>query len=253
MNPKITFVNTDLKINHEKLDHDMYQITVSDFVSEVNKSKQDNNIYFFKDLNHFLNINIDRIDTTNAIFFYFNSYQDVEEGLLRSTNKDISAICDKIKTEYFLNDVIHMSTLIKQEFCPKQCKSVFCHVESRHEDIDNVSDLLGKFISHYYNDISKLEFFEFNLVLRELLTNAVKHGNKLDMTKDIIFAVFLNIHEGRIGFAVKDEGEGFDFKEHLHLIEKDELRINERGLFLINEFCNKIYSKNNLIIVELKK
>ena len=50
MNPKITFVNTDLKINHEKLDHDMYQITVSDFVSEVNKSKQDNNIYFFKEL-----------------------------------------------------------------------------------------------------------------------------------------------------------------------------------------------------------
>jgi len=112
---------------------------------------------------------------------------------------------------------------------------------------------LGKFINNHYRDITKLEFFEFNLVLRELLTNAVKHGNKLDKTKDIIFAVFLNIDEGRIGFAVKDEGEGFDFKGHLHSIEKDELRINERGLFLINEFCNKIYSNNNLIIVELKK
>ncbi|HOQ80858.1 MAG TPA: ATP-binding protein [Candidatus Cloacimonadota bacterium] len=253
MYPKITFVNTDLKANHKKLDQNMDQLTVSDFVSEVNNCAKDDTVYIFENLNHFLNINIDRIIAFNTIFFYFNSYQDVIDGLSRSTNKDISAICDKIKTEHLLKDVVHMSTLIKQEFCHNQCKSVFCHVESCHEDIDNVSDLLGKFINNHYRDITKLEFFEFNLVLRELLTNAVKHGNKLDKTKDIIFAVFLNIDEGRIGFAVKDEGEGFDFKGHLHSIEKDELRINERGLFLINEFCNKIYSNNNLIIVELKK
>ena len=152
----------------------------------------------------------------------------------------------------YLNNVANIHKIVSKDFCKSQYKSVCCLANSLLEDIDRIADMLSQFIYSLIENINKLEFFQLNLVLRELLTNAVKHGNRLDKSKHIVFVMFFNILERKLGFAVQDEGNGFDFKKHLKTIEKDELRINERGLFLINEFCNKIYSKNNLLIVELK-
>lgn len=72
------------------------------------------------------------------------------------------------------------------------------------------------------------------LALRELLNNAVKHGNHLDDHKKIIYEIGC---DGRkFHLDVWDEGSGFQLPDH----QWDEsvtgvLHMNSRGLFIIQK------------------
>lgn len=57
------------------------------------------------------------------------------------------------------------------------------------------------------------QMFAVNLVMREGLTNAVLHGNKNDITKDV--RVTLKIVDGvSLFIEIEDQGNGFDWRKH---------------------------------------
>ncbi len=52
--------------------------------------------------------------------------------------------------------------------------------------------------------------FDVSLVLREGLTNAVKHGNRLDADKAVKYSI--QLFNDRLIVEIEDEGDGFDYK-----------------------------------------
>lgn len=52
------------------------------------------------------------------------------------------------------------------------------------------------------------------LLLREALNNAVIHGSKLDNTRSVTCQVSIN--NSQIDIAVKDEGDGFNWKDQIN-------------------------------------
>lgn len=57
------------------------------------------------------------------------------------------------------------------------------------------------------------QLFAVNLVMREGLTNAVLHGNKNDITKEVRFTLKI-VDETSIFLEIEDQGNGFDWRKH---------------------------------------
>lgn len=93
------------------------------------------------------------------------------------------------------------------------------------------------------------------LALREVVTNAVLHGNKEDPVKEV--EILIERKPDRLIFVVKDEGEGFDFETKGKEPETEEeiLAIRGRGLFLAKQIMDRVsyrYEKGSIIEMEKK-
>ena len=79
-------------------------------------------------------------------------------------------------------------------------------------NIDEVCKSVTRFLESKQERISP-HLFAINLVLREGLTNAVRHGNKNDPDKLVDFQ--LGIERGKsILLRIEDQGEGFDWNKY---------------------------------------
>ncbi len=87
-----------------------------------------------------------------------------------------------------------------------------------------------------YNEHS---VFAIRLALEEAITNAIKHGNKLDPTKRV--RVKASVTTVRTEITVEDQGPGFDRKgvpdptrdENLH-------KLSGRGILLMESYMNMV-------------
>ncbi|MCP4112340.1 MAG: ABC transporter substrate-binding protein [Desulfobacteraceae bacterium] len=82
-------------------------------------------------------------------------------------------------------------------------------------------------------------FSGLNLILRELLNNAVEHGNKNTESKKI-FCTVTNIRDSLFKIVVKDEGEGFDYTSLDMTMPEDKNQVRRRGYPFISAFTEEI-------------
>jgi serine/threonine-protein kinase RsbW len=98
-----------------------------------------------------------------------------------------------------------------------------------------VEEILEKMESlGIYNDIP----MELRLAIEEALTNAVKHGNKLDPEKSVSLRV--ETFPESVQIEIEDEGAGFDHgKVPLPTDDENIWKTSGRGVFLIRHFMDK--------------
>jgi serine/threonine-protein kinase RsbW len=75
--------------------------------------------------------------------------------------------------------------------------------------------------------------------VRESVTNAIQHGNKLDLKKkvDICFEVL----PGQLSISVRDQGNGFQADEIPNPLDSDNLlKPSGRGIFYIRTFMDEV-------------
>ncbi len=82
--------------------------------------------------------------------------------------------------------------------------------------------------------------FAIKLALEEALTNAVKHGNGNDASKQIV--VRYHISPARVLIMVRDEGPGFDLQAVPDPTADENLeRPNGRGIMLMHAYMTSIH------------
>ena len=78
-----------------------------------------------------------------------------------------------------------------------------------------------------------------SVAIRESVTNAVRHGNKLDSEKRVL--ICFEVKEGELRVSVEDEGEGFEPGEIPDpLAEENLLRASGRGIFFMKNFMDEV-------------
>ena len=78
-----------------------------------------------------------------------------------------------------------------------------------------------------------------SVAIRESVTNAVRHGNKLDPRKRVIVRFRYDAPEFTV--VVEDEGEGFNpEKVPDPLAEENLLRASGRGIFFMKNFMDEV-------------
>ena len=118
-------------------------------------------------------------------------------------------------------------------------------------------ELVDGFVSSLLKRIPQLNedkdtLFNIKLALHEAIINAVKHGNK--MNRNLPVQVDIKKDEGQIIIQVKDQGDGFDYKNLPDPITPENLeKLNGRGLFLIQNAMDRVeYADGGRIIKMVK-
>ena len=114
--------------------------------------------------------------------------------------------------------------------------------------VNNAVEEIKQFVSQY----TKQNIQSINLVLRELLNNAIEHGNKRNKSL-VVTCLVEYLGHSRFRITVEDEGEGFDLMRLDLRVSHDPSQIRNRGLSLINSYVDQIESnpKGNRITVYL--
>lgn len=87
--------------------------------------------------------------------------------------------------------------------------------------------------------------FKVSFVLRELMNNAVEHGNKFDITKQI--SCLITYDAPVFAIEISDEGSGFVINDAYLNVLDDEKRERRRGLKLIEELNFKVNIESSTI------
>ena len=77
------------------------------------------------------------------------------------------------------------------------------------------------------------------MAVREAVANAIKHGNKLDVTKKVNATFELNGHD--LSITISDEGTGFDPEKVSDPLNPQNLmKTSGRGIFYMRTFMDQI-------------
>lgn len=81
--------------------------------------------------------------------------------------------------------------------------------------------------------------FGVDMAVREALANAVKHGNKLDETKQV--EITLSNLDEAMEIVIRDFGEGFDVEEVPDPTNPENLlKASGRGILFMHNFVDKV-------------
>jgi serine/threonine-protein kinase RsbW len=89
------------------------------------------------------------------------------------------------------------------------------------------------------------------LCISEAVVNSIEHGNKNDYQKEVFIQI--NCRKGNICVEVRDEGEGFNYKN----IDNPTLNTNikketGRGIHIMKSLCSLVEFQNNGKCVQIK-
>jgi serine/threonine-protein kinase RsbW len=75
--------------------------------------------------------------------------------------------------------------------------------------------------------------------VRESVTNAIQHGNKLDSSKKV--DICFEVAPDRLSISVKDQGDGFQADKIPNPLDNDNLlKPSGRGIFYIRTFMDEV-------------
>lgn len=108
---------------------------------------------------------------------------------------------------------------------------------SRVEAVDQAAAAVSEFLSRA--GVAEDALFGIDMALREAVTNAVSHGNKLDETKFV--EVGLKSFPGSCEITVHDQGPGFNPSDIPDPTKEENiLKTSGRGIFFMRNFMDEV-------------
>ncbi|HAF15445.1 MAG TPA: ATP-binding protein [Blastocatellia bacterium] len=109
--------------------------------------------------------------------------------------------------------------------------------QSRVEAVDEAARAVSEFLGRA--GVGEDVVFGIDMAVREALTNAVVHGNKLDATKSV--EVSLKTLPGTFEISVHDQGTGFNPNDVPDpTIAENILKTSGRGIFFMRNFMDEV-------------
>jgi len=135
---------------------------------------------------------------------------------------------------YYMNINILQRTLLNNKFSTS--------LAEKSDIISAIKTIIRK--NHLSTTISD---YELTLILDEVITNAMEHGNNWYSNKKITVSVWIdNIS---LHIAVEDEGEGFDYENFKsECAHGNKLANRGRGLIIIKHFCKPVWMNSGRLI-----
>ena len=119
-------------------------------------------------------------------------------------------------------------------------------ISSEHKNVDRIVRETRTFLSQKGFSV----FSELKLVLREMLINAIEHGNKNNVDLPVS-CIIESKKDNFFSLKVKDKGAGFDHENVKMTMPEDPRTLRSRGFAIIKEFSEaiKFNKKGNEITV----
>ncbi|MCK9467757.1 MAG: SpoIIE family protein phosphatase, partial [Candidatus Absconditabacterales bacterium] len=108
-------------------------------------------------------------------------------------------------------------------------------IPSRKSEINSLHNYIMKVISLKGFDSDEVKF-KIRLIIDEIISNAVEHGNKLDNDKKIVIGH--KVIDNKLFLNVEDNGNGFNWQESIKKEPENNIRSDRgRGIIILRELC----------------
>lgn len=102
----------------------------------------------------------------------------------------------------------------------------------------NIGDVVSSFADYLKsNEIRAIPANQAIIVLRELLSNAMKHGNKYDKKTPVTIWID-RVQNNKFKITVKDLGCGFDYHSLDTTLPEDPKNLTKRGFKLVKAYTD---------------
>ena len=129
-----------------------------------------------------------------------------------------------------------MQHIVDQMFCVTRGTTfIVFEIPSIPEQVGRVVSACGDFLRRR----GLPESSAVTVVLRELLANAIEHGNRNVPARKVLARVQL-VEGNKFELAVEDEGAGFDWHDLDTSLPQDPHHIHNRGMVLIDALSDRI-------------
>jgi len=121
-------------------------------------------------------------------------------------------------------------------------RKISFQISSEMEEGFHVLETTNNFLNHRCSKT----FPVLTMVQRELLMNAIKHGNKNEVSRPVRCSIEL-LSKNKVKIMVEDSGDGFNYWNLDITLLWDQLESNgfkRCGYLLINEFSDKVEFNN---------
>lgn len=119
-------------------------------------------------------------------------------------------------------------------------------IASTYESVDEVVREIVNRCKNVDELNIKSFLFKMSVILREILNNAVEHGNKFDPEKSIYCEV--TFKRPVIEFTIADEGEGIEIEAESSNSEDELLSVRTRGFKIIKKMRFDVRVDGNKVI-----
>lgn len=127
-------------------------------------------------------------------------------------------------------------------------KNITIEIPSLVENIRIVESFIDNTKEKY--ELTDDVYGNIMIAVIESVNNAILHGNKTDMGKNVRLSA--NLLEGQILFSISDEGPGFNYKDLPDPTSPENVeKIGGRGIFLMKNLADEIQFKDEGRTVEL--
>ncbi|MDQ2087709.1 ATP-binding protein [Herbivorax sp. ANBcel31] len=136
-------------------------------------------------------------------------------------------------------------------------KSFNSLVDNKNTNIRIAIEEILKFLCDKGICTQKDILFEVKVIINELIQNAINHGNKNNVDKVVKLKV--KIADEYICIIVEDQGEGYNFKQLMGIVEDNQLDVCDicdlkesgRGIYLVKNLSERMAfnSKGNKVEV----
>ncbi len=130
----------------------------------------------------------------------------------------------------------------------QELDGLFVGFPSCMKNIDEVCRIADHYLKERLPGISD-HIFALNLLMREGLTNAVRHGNRNDSKKEVCLSINLS---GRtwVHMEIRDQGRGFDWKK-LDMHRLPDTEDHGRGIPIMEQYASwyRYNDKGNVLYI----
>jgi len=110
-------------------------------------------------------------------------------------------------------------------------------LSSRFENIEMVQHLCSRLLEG--RDVPEETRHWILMAVREAVANAIKHGNRQDLSKHVHLE--MDVVADTLAISIRDEGEGFDPKAvDDPLAPENRLKTSGRGIFYMRTFMDDV-------------
>jgi serine/threonine-protein kinase RsbW len=110
-------------------------------------------------------------------------------------------------------------------------------ISSALDNLDLIQNLTDCITDYMNFDADSAHWI--GMSVRESVTNAIQHGNKLDLSKKV--DICFEIASDKLSISVKDQGNGFQAEAIPNPLDDDNLlKPSGRGIFYIRTFMDEV-------------
>lgn len=134
----------------------------------------------------------------------------------------------------------------------------FCkRISSNLENVGNAVKSVIDYLKSICGPLDECLLFEIKVILNELISNAIKHGNKEDDQKFVKISAQLKNYKD-LFIIIEDSGEGYNYNDVLAMPactgdteDINDLKETGRGLLIVKNLCDEIKfnKKGNKVMI----